>query len=88
MSTNWGKVSVELFLLRIIQKVKSRRHKPAMYAGLVAMTLANAVCVYTIYGQCSPTSRLWDQNVEGECWDLEVQRDYAFFQGCKLSIPY
>ncbi|KAL2787403.1 hypothetical protein BJX66DRAFT_353367 [Aspergillus keveii] len=81
MSTNWGKVSVGLFLLRIIQKVKSRRHKPVMYAGLVIMTLINAVCVYTIYGQCAPTSRLWDQTIEGECWDPEVQRDYAFFQG-------
>ncbi|KAL3452753.1 hypothetical protein BJX65DRAFT_319464 [Aspergillus insuetus] len=81
MSTNWGKVSVGLFLLRIIQKVKNQRHAPVMYAGLVLMTLINAVCVYTIYGQCSPTRRLWDQTLEGECFDPEVQRDYAFFQG-------
>jgi hypothetical protein len=85
MSTNWGKVSVGLFLLRIIQKVKSRRHAPVMYGGLVLMTLVNVVCVYTIYGQCAPTHRLWDQAVHGECWDPQVQRDYAFFQGCKLS---
>ncbi|KAL2856142.1 hypothetical protein BJX68DRAFT_263637 [Aspergillus pseudodeflectus] len=74
-------VSVGLFLLRIIQKVKSRRHAPVMYGGLVLMTLVNVVCVYTIYGQCAPTHRLWDQAVHGECWDPQVQRDYAFFQG-------
>ncbi|KAL2856460.1 hypothetical protein BJY01DRAFT_242797 [Aspergillus pseudoustus] len=79
MSTNWGKVSVGLFLLRIIHKAK--RHAPVMYGGLAFMTVVNAVCVYTIYGQCTPTARLWDSSIEGKCWDPVVQRDYAFFQG-------
>ncbi|KAA8651092.1 uncharacterized protein ATNIH1004_003785 [Aspergillus tanneri] len=49
MSTNWGKVSVAMFLLRIIRKVK--HHKPAMVAGMLLLTIVNTVCVYTIYGQ-------------------------------------
>ncbi|KAK2773136.1 hypothetical protein FQN53_004282 [Emmonsiellopsis sp. PD_33] len=49
MSTNWGKVSVALFLLRIINKGK--RKKYIFYTGMVMLTVVNSVCVYTIYGQ-------------------------------------
>ncbi|KAL4933236.1 uncharacterized protein BDV17DRAFT_286914 [Aspergillus undulatus] len=84
MSTNWGKVSVAIFLLRIIQKVK--HHKPVMYGGIVLLTVINSVCVYTIYGQCTPTARLWDESVKGSCWDPNVQRNYAFFQGSSSAL--
>ena len=83
MSTNWGKVSVGLFLLRIIQKVK--HHRPVMYGGIVLLTIINTVCVYTIYGQCTPTAKLWDSDVEGSCWNPNLQKNYAFFQGCMFS---
>ncbi|KAL4777259.1 hypothetical protein BDW60DRAFT_520 [Aspergillus nidulans var. acristatus] len=79
MSTNWGKVSVAIFLLRIIHKVK--HHRPMMYGGIVLLTVVNTVCVYTIYGQCTPTRKLWNSSGEGHCWDPTVQRNYAFFQG-------
>ncbi|KAL2809448.1 hypothetical protein BJX63DRAFT_405870 [Aspergillus granulosus] len=52
-----------------------------MYVGLALITAINAVCVYMIYGQCTPTAKLWDSSIRGECWDPRIQRDYAFFQG-------
>ncbi|KAF7595528.1 hypothetical protein BBP40_005563 [Aspergillus hancockii] len=84
MSTNWGKVSVAMFLLRIIRKVK--HHKLAIYGGVVLLTIINGMCVYTIYGQCTPTARLWDTGVDGSCWDPSVQRNYAFFQGSSSAF--
>ncbi|KAL4939183.1 hypothetical protein BDV06DRAFT_231231 [Aspergillus oleicola] len=84
MSTNWGKVSVGIFLLRIIQKVK--HHRPVMYGGIVLLTIINVVCVYTIYGQCTPAAKLWDANVEGSCWDPDLQKNYAFFQGSSSAL--
>lgn len=86
MSTNWGKVSVALFMLRISQRAK--HHRPAMWTGIAVLTIINAVCVYTIYGQCTPTARLWNSEVEGSCWDPNVQKNYAFFQGCTLHSYY
>ncbi|KAK2797493.1 hypothetical protein FQN50_009176 [Emmonsiellopsis sp. PD_5] len=82
MSTNWGKVSVALFLLRIINKGK--RKKYIFYTGMVMLTVVNSVCVYTIYGQCTPTTALWEGTGPGKgtCWHPHLQRDYAFFQGC------
>ncbi|KAL3474081.1 hypothetical protein BJX99DRAFT_186751 [Aspergillus californicus] len=84
MSTNWGKVSIGIFLLRIIQKAK--HHEPVMYAGIILLTIINTVCVYTIYGQCTPTARLWDSEVEGSCWDANTQKNYAFFQGSSSAL--
>lgn len=86
MSTNWGKVSVALFMLRISQRAK--HHRPAMWTGIAVLTIINAVCVYTIYGQCTPTARLWNSEVDGSCWDPNVQKNYAFFQGCMLRSYY
>jgi hypothetical protein len=80
MSTNWGKVSVALFLVRIISGVK--QHKRAMYAGMIFLSIINIGGVYTIYGQCTPTAKAWDNDIKGTCWPAGAQRDYAFFQGC------
>ncbi|KAF7131129.1 hypothetical protein CNMCM5793_004116 [Aspergillus hiratsukae] len=79
MSTNWGKVSVALFLVRIISEVK--QHKRAMYAGMILLSIINIGGVYTIYGQCTPTAKAWDNGIKGSCWPDGAQRDYAFFQG-------
>ncbi|EFR05202.1 integral membrane protein [Nannizzia gypsea CBS 118893] len=79
MSTNWAKVSIMFLLLRLIQKAKSQA--PYIYGGMVLLTLSNVMCVYTIFGQCTPVQSLWDHSIPGKCWNPSVQRDYAFFQG-------
>ncbi|EZF30147.1 hypothetical protein H109_01242 [Trichophyton interdigitale MR816] len=79
MSTNFGKVSVILFLLRIV--VNSRSQRVFLYTVMAMLMVINSVCVFTIFGQCTPTSRLWDQDIPGYCWPPHYQRDYAFFQG-------
>ncbi|KAL2847784.1 hypothetical protein BJY01DRAFT_234174 [Aspergillus pseudoustus] len=84
MSTNWGKVSVALFLIRIMAEVK--QHTRAMYLGIVILTVINVVAVYTIYGQCTPTATTWDRDIEGTCWPDGAQRDYAYFQGSSSAL--
>ncbi|OJD19334.1 hypothetical protein AJ78_00693 [Emergomyces pasteurianus Ep9510] len=82
MSTNWGKVSIAFFLLRIVDRAKRKRY--IFFGGMVLLTVVNSVCVYTIYGQCTPTTALWNgtgPNKKGSCWHPNIQRDYAFFQG-------
>ncbi|KAE8355462.1 hypothetical protein BDV28DRAFT_163079 [Aspergillus coremiiformis] len=78
MGTNWGKVSVAFFLLRIIRKAKN--HQLPIYGGIALMSIINGVSVFTMYGQCTPTPRLWNPEVPGTCWDPIVQRNFAFFQ--------
>ncbi|KAL3476017.1 hypothetical protein BJX99DRAFT_270827 [Aspergillus californicus] len=84
MSTNWGKVSVALFLIRIISAVK--QHKMVMYAGIVILSVINLVAVYTIYAQCTPTAKIWDYSIKGTCWPVNAQRNYAYFQGSVSAL--
>ncbi|KAL4997417.1 hypothetical protein BDV10DRAFT_186212 [Aspergillus recurvatus] len=86
MSTNWGKVSVALFLIRIISEVKN--HKLAMYALIVVMTLINTGAVITIFAQCQPTAAIWDHSVAGPeaCWPPGTQKKYSFFQGASSAL--
>ncbi|WEW60816.1 hypothetical protein PRK78_006304 [Emydomyces testavorans] len=86
MSTNWGKVSIMLLLLRIVDKAK--RQAPYFYAGMILLTTVSVVCVYTIYGQCTPTIALWDPTVKGKCWPPSVQRNYAYFTGDLVLAVY
>ncbi|KAB8277592.1 hypothetical protein BDV30DRAFT_251166 [Aspergillus minisclerotigenes] len=79
MATNWGKTSVALFLLRIMRKVK--HHQIVIYGGITFLTIINTMALYTMYGQCTPTEKLWDNKIEGSCWSPTVQKNYAFFQG-------
>lgn len=88
MSTNWGKVSIAFFLLRIVDRAKRQRY--IFFVGMVVLTIVNSVCVYTIYGQCTPTTALWNgvgPGKKGSCWHPNIQRDYAFFQGCMYNFP-
>lgn len=89
MSTNWGKVSVGLFLLRIVDRAKRKRY--IFFGSMALLTVVNSVCVYTIYGQCTPTTALWNgtgPGKKGSCWHPNIQRDYAFFQGCMYNFFY
>lgn len=84
-STNWGKVSVALFLIRIIGGVNN--HKALLYTLIVVMTLINAGGVFTIYAQCIPTRKLWNYDMqEGHCWPPGTQQKYAFFQGSVSAL--
>lgn len=37
------------------------------------------------YVQCTPTSKNWDDSVEGTCWPHEIYVDFAIFAGGKLT---
>ncbi|KAE8165146.1 hypothetical protein BDV40DRAFT_309604 [Aspergillus tamarii] len=79
MATNWGKTSVALFLLRIMGTAK--HHQMVIYGGITLLTIINTVSLYTMFGQCTPTEKRWDDSIEGSCWPPTVQKNYAFFQG-------
>ncbi|CBF84542.1 hypothetical protein AN8971.2 [Aspergillus nidulans FGSC A4] len=86
MSTNWGKVSVALFLIRIISEVKN--HKLGMYALIIVMTIINTGAVITIFAQCQPTAAIWDHSLAGPqaCWPPDTQKKYSFFQAAASAL--
>ena len=85
MSTNWGKVSVALFLLRMVDRAKQQRHY--FYFGIVLLTLINSASVGIIYGQCEHPSDIWAKPEErkGACWDSSIHTNVAFAQSCMCT---
>lgn len=85
MATNWGKLSVAFFLMRVLDQAK--KQKIYFYGGMILLTIINSIAVYTIYRQCTPTAKLWDyMGVEGTCWHPHIGRNYAYFQSGKRGI--
>ena len=84
MSTCFGKISVALFLLRLIGGGGMERW---FYAGIVLLLVINITCTAFVYAQCTPARALWDIGIPHKCWNPLIQQRYSFFQGCKQSIP-
>lgn len=87
MSTNFGKVSISVFLVRIIGG-KKKAQKWTVYGFMILLTIVNIVSIPVIYAQCSPSYGLWDFRVKATCWPPSLHRNFAFFQGCKFSLLF
>lgn len=85
MSTCFGKISIVMFILRII----GRGHKFKVWflctlaSGLFVISL---VCVAFIFAQCTPASALWNPDVHGKCWKPKIQQGYGYFTACMYNL--
>ena len=73
-----GKISIALLLLRIMPKNKIRER--FLYTLIALLIVINTICVAFIFGQCSPTRKLWEPSIRGNCLKPYVQQDIGFFQ--------
>ena len=64
----------------------AKHHQMVIYGGITLLTIINTVSLYTMFGQCTPTEKRWDDSIEGSCWPPTVQKNYAFFQGCMYRL--
>ena len=83
-SCGTGKTSVAFLILRIMAKNKYREW--FLYVLIALLLIINAIGVGSIFGQCMPARKLWDQRVSGHCLDPVVQRDVAYFQSSFSSF--
>ncbi|KAL9075328.1 MAG: hypothetical protein Q9161_001705 [Pseudevernia consocians] len=74
-----GKISIALLLLRIMPKNKIREQR-FLYILITLLIIINIICVAFIFGQCSPTRKLWEPSIKGSCMKPYVQQDVGFFQ--------
>lgn len=59
---------------------KDKFRERFLYVLIALLVTINAICVGFIFGQCSPSRKLWEPNVPGSCLDPSVQRNVGFFQ--------
>lgn len=43
--------------------------------------LYSVLDVISILVQCRPTSKIWDREISGSCWNPKVQVGFAYMQG-------
>ena len=77
-----GKVSVALFLLRLIGP--SRWKRIALQCIMVGATLAALFAIITVFVRCTPFQRSWKKQLSGHCWRPIVGESLTVFIGGKL----
>jgi hypothetical protein len=86
MSTCLSKVSVCLFLLRIIEH--QNRNWDFFLCCLISLVVAvDCACSISILVQCQPLEKLWNPTVSGTCWPHHARNAMGYFQGSESPIP-
>jgi hypothetical protein len=86
MSTCLSKVSVCLFLLRIIEH-QNRNWDFYLY-GLISLAIAvDCASSISILVQCQPLEKLWNPAAAGTCWPHHAKTAMGYFQGSEIPIP-
>ncbi|KAK6210861.1 hypothetical protein LQW54_005736 [Pestalotiopsis sp. IQ-011] len=79
MSSTLSKVSICLFFLRLVSRI--RAWKIVLGAQASMLVLVALIYCFTTFLQCRPLEKLWNVSVDGECWGMEVQHGIEYFQG-------
>ena len=78
------KISICLFLLRIVDHKGARRFMHGLIAVLVITT---AVFVFLFFGICRPLSAYWTVGTEGDCLGSHREMQIMIAQGGKEITP-
>lgn len=76
------KISICLFLLRILE---TKRVKFFMYGMIAFLVLFTAVCVAMFLGVCRPLRAYWDVDVDGVCLSENQIKKLIIAQGGRES---
>lgn len=87
ISTTTGKVSIVLFLFRLMGLSTTRGKKWFLYILTIVSVVLNVICIVFLLGFCMPAQRIWDKRVPGHCMSLESQLVVGLLQACELFLP-
>ena len=86
ISTTTGKISVVLFLLRMMGQAGTKAKRYFLYAITLVSVIANVMCIIVLIGFCMPARRIWDSSVPGRCMSLKTQLVIGIFQACEFDF--
>jgi len=77
--TTLGQISICFFFLRTL----GRRRPWNVFLGMLILLLALVNLAFALASNllCRPLEKLWNHEVEGECFDGEAELGTAYFQG-------
>lgn len=81
MSATLAKISICMFFISLLGEARQWR----ILMGILIFLMAgvNFSFALAMNLQCRPLEKLWRPNVEGDCWDPDVQLNIGYFQGGK-----
>ena len=78
-----SKISICLFLLRILDNSQATKRRYALYMIMVIYSVASIICLISLLAQCRPLSRVWDPLVPGVCLN---QLGFGYAQSSALDL--
>ena len=73
VSTTTGKMSVTIFLLRLMGQSASAARRWFLYIMMAVSVAWNVLAIVIIIGFCRPPERIWNPKVDGSCFSLNFQ---------------
>lgn len=67
-----SKISICLFLLRVLDQVRLKFKRPFLYTIILLLTLNAVPSAGYALGQCQPVRKLWDTATPGRCQDPRI----------------
>ncbi|PGH27027.1 hypothetical protein AJ80_01212 [Polytolypa hystricis UAMH7299] len=93
VSTTTGKISIVIFLMRLMGQAATQPRKWFLYILTVLSIILNVMCIVVLMGFCIPAERIWNQSVPGKCMSLQlqlviglIQASYNAFTDLALAI--
>ncbi|KUM61537.1 hypothetical protein ACN42_g5580 [Penicillium freii] len=73
VSTTTGKMSVTIFLLRLMGQSASAPRRWFLYIMMAVSIAWNVLAIVVIIGFCRPPERIWNPKADGSCFSLNFQ---------------
>ncbi|KUJ10332.1 uncharacterized protein LY89DRAFT_723577 [Mollisia scopiformis] len=77
-----GKLAIIALILQIEgTSTTAHKRKWVLWAFVASNVIVNIIIIPIVWTQCSPTAKMWDNSLEGDCNGRERNKLYGFFQG-------
>ena len=78
-----SKISICLFLLRVLKQTQAKLNRYFPYAMIAILTIIAVPSAGYCLGQCRPVSKLWNLEASGHCIDPRIYVRVGYANGCK-----
>lgn len=80
VSTTTGKISVVLFLPRLMGQAATKTKKTFLYVLTIVSIIVNVMCIVVLMGFCIPAEKIWNSSTPGDCMSLMTQLAIGLLQ--------
>ena len=80
-----SKISICLFLLRVLRQTRAKLSRFFPYVIIAILTIIAVPSAGYSVGQCQPTAKLWKPDAPGHCNDPRIYVRLGYANGCKRT---